>query len=81
VDSTSAQMLPMSSCDERPAGPPHCSVADIWKRALLKHPTLSDTVAEIVYMVNIVSGRVVWSFTVGQAPNWLASEQYPDDCH
>jgi serine/threonine protein kinase len=81
VDATSAQMGPMSSCDERPAGPPHCSVADIWKRALLKQPSLSDTVAEITYMVNIVSKRVVWSFTVGQAPNWLAREMYQDDCH
>ena len=52
----------------------------IWKRALAKHPELGDAVAEIHYMVNIASGRTNWAFQVGQPPNWLASELFPDDC-
>jgi hypothetical protein len=80
VDVRSAQMLPSPSCDEKPAGPAHCTVKAIWKRALAKHPELGDAVAEIHYMVNIASGRTNWAFQVGQPPNWLASELFPDDC-
>jgi hypothetical protein len=80
VDQSSATILPMLMCNERPAGPPHCTVKEIWKRALAKHPDLGDAVAQIDYMSNIVSGRTNWSFTVGEAPHWLASELFADDC-
>ncbi|MBL9017252.1 MAG: protein kinase [Myxococcales bacterium] len=66
-------------CDEVIMPPPKCTLSQVWKKALAKHPDMADAVASIDYRAQ--GKRPTWWFTIyGDDHRSLVSETYPDDC-
>ncbi len=61
-------------CDEVGIPVPKCKIAQVWKKALAKHPDVADAVASIGYR-----GRKWW-FTIYDDGKSMVSETYADDC-
>jgi len=61
-------------CDEVGIPAPKCKLAQVWKKALAKHPDIADAVASIGYR-----GKKWW-FTIYDSGKSLVSETYADDC-
>ncbi len=61
-------------CDEVGIPAPRCTMAQVWKKALAKHPDVADAVASIGYR-----GKKWW-FTVHDDGRSIVSETYADDC-
>ena len=73
----SLEMRPMSeiNCDpELPA--PRCTLAQVWKMALVQKPDLGNVPANIIYMSNSANHHVVWDFEV----KGMSSLQFADRC-
>ncbi len=73
----SLEMRPMSeiNCDpEIPA--PRCTLAQVWKMALVQKPELGNVPANIIYMSNSANHHVVWDFEV----KGMSSLQFADRC-
>ncbi len=71
------EMRPMSeiNCDpEIPA--PRCTLAQVWKMALVQKPDLGNVPANIIYMSNSANHHVVWDFEV----KGMSSLQFADRC-
>ena len=67
-------------CDEVIVPPPKCKLAQVWKKALAKHPDMADAVASIDYRAQ--GKRPMWWFTIyNDNHTSLVSETYPDDCN
>src|SRR5262249_52630129 len=63
-------------------GPPHCTVREIWKRAIAKGAPAA-ALAQIALESALLSDepRSSWTFTIEDAPrNIHISEEFPDDC-
>ncbi|CAN5923020.1 hypothetical protein BH11MYX3_BH11MYX3_20630 [soil metagenome] len=65
-------------CDDIPVPPPKCKLAQVWTKALAKHPDVADAVASIDYRVQ--GKRPMWWFTIYDNGKSIVSETYPDDC-
>ncbi len=61
-------------CDEVGIPVPKCKMAQVWKKALAKHPDVADAVASIGYR-----GKKWW-FTIYDDGKSIVSETYADDC-
>ena len=61
-------------CDEVGIPLPKCKMAQVWKKALAKHPDVADAVASIGYR-----GKKWW-FTIYDDGKSIVSETYADDC-
>jgi hypothetical protein len=61
-------------CDEVGIPVPKCKMAQVWKKALAKHPDIADAVASIGYR-----GKKWW-FTIYDEGKSIVSETYADDC-
>jgi serine/threonine-protein kinase len=66
-------------CDEVIVPPPKCKLSQVWKKALAKHPDMTDAVASIDYRAQ--GKRPMWWFTIYDNRKSLVSETYPDDCN
>jgi len=80
---SSVDMFDMSdfgNCQSVPIQRPRCSMKQVWAKARAKHPKIDDAVAELIYMTNIVSHKVVWSFRIDDEGGSDISEQLTDDC-
>jgi hypothetical protein len=68
-----------STCDEQPVAVPHCTMKQLWARALAKHTGIDGMVAEIGYWLR--GGRGVWDFTIYKDDHTsLVSDDFPYDC-
>ena len=61
-------------CDEVGIPVPKCKIAQVWTKALAKHPDIADAVASIGYR-----GKKWW-FTIYDDGKSIVSETYADDC-
>src|SRR5205085_4302753 len=66
-------------CDEITIPPPKCKLAQVWKKALAKHPDMADAVASIDYRV--MGKRPTWWFTIYEDHKSLVSETFAADCN
>jgi serine/threonine protein kinase len=65
-------------CDEITIPPPKCKLAQVWAKALAKHPDKGDYVASIDYRGQ--GKRPMWWFTIYEDHTSIVSDTYPDDC-
>ncbi len=80
---SSVEMFDMSDfgkCNSVPIARPRCSMKQAWAKARKEHKNIDDAVAELVYMTNIVSHKVVWSFSIDDDTGGDVSAMFPDDC-
>jgi hypothetical protein len=76
-----AEIYDMSSfneCKSVAIPRPRCSIKQVWAKVRAKHKDIDDAVAQITYMTNIVSHKIVWSFRIDDDPD--ISEMFADDC-
>src|SRR3569623_526714 len=68
---------PSQSCKETLVRAPKCSVAQVWKRVLAKHPDAAGAVAQLIYRDN--NGTPTWFFEI-RDDSKPVDERIPDDC-
>ena len=73
-------MSSADGCKTKPIPKPRCSLKQVWAKALAKKPDLRDAVAQIYYMTNIVSLKIVWMLTVQDNGTIVFTDQFADDC-
>lgn len=67
------------TCDDKPVAVPHCTMKQLWARALAKHKGIEGMVASIGYWLRGSSG--MWDFTIyNEDHTSLVSEDFPDNC-
>jgi hypothetical protein len=66
-------------CNEKLIGPPKCTFAQVWKKALAKKAP-SNAVGTLGYRTTPTTGDAVWYFDIDD-PDVKFSEMFPDDCH
>jgi serine/threonine-protein kinase len=64
-------------CKEPLVRKPRCTVAQVWKKVLAKHPDAAGAVAAVVY--RDFSGTPMWTFDIRDDAHPV-SERVPDDC-
>ena len=64
-------------CKEPLVRRPKCTVAQVWKKVLAKHPDAAGAVAALVY--RDFSGTPMWTFDI-RDDDHPVSERVPDDC-
>ncbi|MBL0214211.1 MAG: serine/threonine protein kinase [Myxococcales bacterium] len=65
-------------CDEVAVPAPKCKLAQVWNKALAKHPDVADAVASIDYRVQGKTPK--WWFTIYDDGKSIVSETFADDC-
>ena len=68
---------PSQNCKETLVRPPRCSVAQVWKKVLAKHPDAAGAVAQLIYRDN--NGTPTWFFEI-RDDSKPVDERVPDDC-
>ncbi len=60
---------------------PRCSIKQVWAKVRAKHKDIDDAVADITYMTNIASHKIVWAFDIDDHDDDRdISEMFKDDC-
>ena len=67
-----------NDCDEVAVPAPKCKLAQVWTKALAKHPDVADAVASIDYRVQGKTPK--WWFTIYDDGKSIVSDTYADDC-
>jgi serine/threonine protein kinase len=74
-------MSDFGECKSVAISRPRCSMKQVWAKVRAMHKNIDDAVADITYMTNIVSHKIVWSFGIDDDDDKDdVSEMFADDC-
>jgi hypothetical protein len=77
VEASGVDVREWTGCKETPIPLPRCSLKLRWQKMIAKGAPRSNAIAEVGYRANVIDGRAIWFFDIGDA---FDDGPSPDDC-
>jgi Protein kinase domain len=67
VEASGIEVREFSGCKETPVPLPRCSLKQRWQQAVAKGAPKDNAIAELGYRANVINGKPIWFFSIGDA--------------